>query len=590
MTDEQQDGNGSAAHGDNTWQETLRSKAVRRQPPARAMLRATGMDDRALAGPIVGVVTCWTDVTPCNIHLDTLAHPLADAIRAHGGTPVRFNTISVTDGIAMGTPGMRASLISREVIADSIELAIEGHCLDAVAVLVGCDKTIPAAAMALARLDLPGIVLYGGSIAPGSHDGRKITIQDVFEAVGSHAAGEIDDDELAAIEKAACPGAGACGGQFTANTMALAMTMLGLSPMGANDIPATHAGKPAAAARCGRLLMEMLRAGRSARDFLTPAAFANAITAGAATAGSTNLVLHLLAIAREAGVPLTLETFDEIAARTPVIADLKPGGRFTAVEFFEAGGTPLLARRLMEAGLITDTPTVSGASLFSEAADARAREGQAVIRDAADALKPRGGFAILKGSLAPEGAIVKLAGTVASRFEGPARVFDSEEEAFDAVQDGRIRAGDVIVIRFEGPKGGPGMREMLAVTAAIQGQGLGEQVALITDGRFSGATHGFMVGHAAPEAADGGPLARIRDGDVIVIDVESRRLDVAADLSRRMPARQPPRSLHGVFAKYARLVASASEGAVTIPIERPTARAEAPTVRAQPSAMEETTA
>ncbi len=572
------------------WRTSLRSEAVRRQPPARAMLRATGMDDRALAGPIVGVVTCWTDVTPCNIHLDTLAHPLADAIRSHGGTPVRFNTISVTDGIAMGTPGMRASLISREVIADSIELAIEGHCLDAVAVLVGCDKTIPAAAMALARLDLPGIVLYGGSIAPGVHDGRSITIQDVFEAVGAHAAGEIDEEELDAIEKAACPGAGACGGQFTANTMALAMTMLGLSPMGANDIPATHAGKPAAAARCGRLLMEMLRAGRSARDLLTPTAFANAIAAGAATAGSTNLVLHLLAIAREASVPLDLDTFDEIAARTPVIADLKPGGRFTAVEFFEAGGTPLLVRRLMEAGLIEDAPTVSGAGLFEEARHARECRGQEVIRPAADPLKPRGGFAILKGSLAPDGAIVKLAGSVAHRFEGPARVFDSEEAAFEAVQQGRIGAGDVVVIRFEGPKGGPGMREMLAVTAAIQGQGLGEQVALITDGRFSGATHGFMVGHAAPEAALGGPLARIRDGDTIVIDVDARRLDVRADLSCRRPAPMPERRLAGAFAKYARLVASASEGAVTIPLEGPASRRQAPSRATQPSPMEETTA
>ncbi len=547
--------------------DALPSAAVRSRAPARAMLRATGLDDAALQRPYVGVVTCWTDVTPCNIHLDTLAVPLADAIRSAGGTPFRFNTISVTDGIAMGTPGMRASLISREVIADSIELAVSGHCLDAVAVIVGCDKTIPAAAMALARLDLPGIILYGGSIAPGELNGRRLTIQDVFEAVGAAAEGRIDKDELLAIERAACPGAGACGGQFTANTMALALTAMGLSPMGGNDVPATHPEKPCVAARCGRELMRMLRAGVSARRFLTREALLNAIAVGAATAGSTNLVLHLLAIAREAGVRLELADFDRVAAATPVIADLKPAGRYTAVDFFAAGGSPLLIAELAEAGHLADVPTVTGESLFVAALSARrASAEQDVIRPLADPLKPRGGYAILFGDLAPDGAVAKLAGVDADSFSGPARVFDSEEEAFAAVQDGRIGPGDVVVIRFEGPKGGPGMREMLAVTAAIQGRGLGESVALVTDGRFSGATHGIMVGHVAPEAAAGGPLACLRDGDIVTIDIARRRLDVAADLAARTPAPAPPRALTGVFAKYARDVASAADGAVTIPL------------------------
>ncbi len=543
------------------------SEAVRSRPAARAMLRATGLDDAALSRPFVGIVTCWTDVTPCNIHLDTLAVPLADAIRSHGGTPFRFNTISVTDGIAMGTPGMRASLISREVIADSIELAVRGHCLDAVAVIVGCDKTIPAAAMALARLDLPGIILYGGSIAPGEHNGRRLTIQDVFEAVGAAAEGRIDEEELCAVERAACPGAGACGGQFTANTMALALTAMGLSPMGANDVPATDPQKPCVAARTGAHLMRMLAAGVSARRFLTREALLNAITVGAATAGSTNLILHLLAIAREAGIDLTLPDFDRVAAATPVIADLKPAGRYTAVDFFEAGGSPLLVSELAEAGHLHDVPTVTGNRLFEAARSAlRDEPEQDVIRPIAAPLKPRGGYAILFGDLAPEGAVAKLAGVDADAFSGPARVFDSEEEAFAAVQDGRIRAGDVVVIRFEGPRGGPGMREMLAVTAAIQGRGLGESVALITDGRFSGATHGIMVGHVAPEAAAGGPLARIRDGDRITIDIKGRRLDIDADLATRDPAAPPTRRLVGAFAKYARDVASAADGAVTIPL------------------------
>ncbi|RMD89898.1 MAG: dihydroxy-acid dehydratase [Alphaproteobacteria bacterium] len=547
------------------------SEAVRSQPPARAMLRATGLDDAALARPMVGVVSTWSDVSPCNLHLRTLAEPMKDGIRAAGGTPVEFNTIAVTDGIAMGTPGMKASLISREVIADSIELAVRGHSLDAVAVLVGCDKTIPAAAMALARLDLPGIILYGGSIRPGRHDGRFITIQDVFEAVGAEAAGRIDAAELMAIERAACPGAGACGGQFTANTMAMALTMLGLSPMGANDLAATDPDKPAAAARCGRLLMERLREGVSARCYLSAESLENAARIGAATAGSTNLILHLLAIAREAGIAFEIDRFDAISRSTPVIADLKPAGRYTAVELSDAGGTALVARRLFDGGLLYDTPTVSGRSLAEEVAGAYERPGQSVVRSLDDPIKPQGGYAILFGALAPEGCVLKRAGGGRDRFSGPARVFDGEEAAFAAVQAGRIRAGDVIVIRYEGPKGGPGMREMLAVTAAIQGQGLGADVALITDGRFSGATHGFMVGHIAPEAAEGGPIALLRDGDRISIDATARRIDVDADLeARRDGWRAPERpALAGAYAKYARLVASASEGAVTIPPRSP---------------------
>ncbi|MFQ5348761.1 MAG: dihydroxy-acid dehydratase, partial [Rhodothalassiaceae bacterium] len=437
------------------------SEAVRSQPPARAMLRATGLDDAALERPMIGVVSTWSDVSPCNLHLRTLAEPLKDGIRAAGGTPVEFNTIAVTDGIAMGTPGMKASLISREVIADSIELAVRGHSLDAVAVLVGCDKTIPAAAMALARLDLPGIILYGGSIRPGRHGDRFITIQDVFEAVGAEAAGCIDATELMAIERTACPGAGACGGQFTANTMAMALTMLGLSPMGANDLAATDPDKPAAAARCGRLLMERLREGVSARRYLSTESLENAARIGAATAGSTNLILHLLAIAREAGIAFAIDRFDAISRSTPVIADLKPAGRFTAVELSDAGGTALVARRLFDGGLLHDTPTVSGRSLGEELAGAWERPGQEVVRPLADPIKPEGGYAILFGALAPDGCVLKRAGNGRDRFAGPARVFDGEEAAFAAVQAGRIRAGDVIVIRHEGPRGGPGMQEML---------------------------------------------------------------------------------------------------------------------------------
>ncbi len=536
------------------------------------MLRATGLDDEAIAKPFVAVVHTWSDVSPCNITLRELAQHVRRGVQDGGGTPVEFNTIAVTDGIAMGSDGMRASLASRETIADSIELAVSGHCLDAMVLLVGCDKTIPAAAMAAARLDIPTVILYGGTIMPGhcpskrgTGEDKALTVQDVFEAVGAHSAGRIDDAELKRIETHACPGAGACGGQFTANTMAMVLTFLGLSPLGANDIPAIHAGKPEAARACGELVMRQLRdGGPTPRVLLSPAALRNAARAVSATAGSTNAALHLLAIAHEAGVDFGLEEF-EAAASTPVIADLKPGGRYTAAEMFDFGGAALVARELKTAGLIADIPTVTGRSFFEELADARMAEVQDVVRPIADPIKPRGGYSILYGDLAPEGCIVKLAGHGRMRHAGPARVFDSEEAAFAAVQARGIQPGDVVVIRFEGPAGGPGMREMLAVTAALVGQGLGNDVALVTDGRFSGATHGFMVGHVAPEAARGGPLARLRDGDMVTIDVASRRIDVDAELSQRTPVTIAPRVTTGVLAKYARDVSSASQGAVTAP-------------------------
>lgn len=552
----------------------MRSDAIKLGPshaPARAMLRATGMDDAAIAKPFVAVVHTWSDVSPCNITLRDLAQDVRRGVIDAGGTPVEFNTIAVTDGIAMGSDGMRASLASRETIADSIELAVSGHCLDAMVLLVGCDKTIPAAAMAAARLDIPCVILYGGTIMPGqckTSDGgtKALTVQDVFEAVGAHAAGRIDDAELHAVETHACPGAGACGGQFTANTMAMVLTFLGLSPLGANDIPAIHAAKPDAAWACGALVMQRLRdGGPTPRDILTPIAFRNAARAVSATAGSTNAALHLLAIAHEAGVAFGLDEFDAASACTPVIADLKPGGRYTAAELFEHGGTALVARELRTAGLIDDIDTVTGRGLFAELDDVPTPGPQDVVRPVSNPLKPRGGYSILYGDLAPDGCIVKLAGHGRDRFEGPARVFDSEESAFAAVQARRIVAGDLVVIRFEGPAGGPGMREMLAVTAALVGQGLGNEVALMTDGRFSGATHGFMVGHVSPEAMHGGPIARLRDGDVVTIDVTARRIDVAADLSKRDPARIVPRVTTGVLAKYARDVRSASQGAVTAP-------------------------
>ena len=557
----------------------MHSNAIKAGParaPARAMLRATGLDDAAIAKPFVGVIHTWSDVSPCNITLRDLAQDVRRGVIAAGGTPIEFNTIAVTDGIAMGSDGMRASLASRETIADSIELAVTGHCLDAMVLLVGCDKTIPAAAMAAARLDVPTVILYGGTIMPGKckskhADGsegseRALTVQDVFEAVGAHSAGKIDDAELGEIERKACPGAGACGGQFTANTMAMVLTFLGLSPLGENDIPATHPDKPKSAERCGERVMQLLRdGGPTPRQLLSLAALRNAARAVSATAGSTNAALHLLAIAHEAGVTFDLEEFEAASANTPVIADLKPGGRYTAAEMFDFGGTALVAQALMAAGLIEDIPTVAGRSFFEDAKSAEVSPKQDVVRGVDDPIKPRGGYSILYGDLAPEGCIVKLAGHGREKHSGPARVFDSEEAAFAAVQARQIRAGDVVVIRFEGPAGGPGMREMLAVTAALVGQGLGNDVALITDGRFSGATHGFMVGHVSPEAARGGPIAKLRDGDMVTIDVASRRLDVAADLSSRSAARIAPRVRHGVLAKYARDVSSASRGAVTSP-------------------------
>ncbi len=545
----------------------MRSDAIKKglsRAPARAMLRATGMGDDELARPLIAVVDTWTDVMPCNLHLRQLAEAVCAGIRAAGATPVQFNTIAVSDGIAMGTPGMAASLISREVIADSIELVALGHMVDGVVALVGCDKTIPAGAMALARLDLPGLVLYGGAIQPGRHDGRDVTILDVFEAVGACAAGKLDEASLDRLERAACPGAGACGGQFTANTMATAMTMMGLSPMGANEVPALDPAKGDVAHRAGALVVDLVKAGTSARTFITRASLENAIASAAATGGSTNAVLHLFAIAREAEIELNIDELDVIAARTPVLADLKPGGAYNAVDMHKAGGVALLTRELLAAKLLHDLPTVSGKSLSAEAAAARVSADQRVVLPLAKPKAARGGFAILRGSLAPEGCVVKLSGHDRDGHVGPARVFDGEEACFAAVQAGAIQKGDVVVIRGEGPVGGPGMPEMLGVTAALVGRGLGDDVALVTDGRFSGATHGFMVGHVAPEAATGGPIAFVRDGDIVRIDVKGRRIDVEADLEARKAGWSAPvNKLRGVLGKYTATVQSASQGAVT---------------------------
>ena len=546
----------------------MRSDEIKSGPsraPARAMWRAVGLTDEDFRKPLIGIANTWTDITPCNSHLRELAAEVKAGVRAAGGVPLEFNTVVVTDGIAMGSSGMRASLVSREVVADSIELVTRGHLFDGVVAISGCDKTIPGTVMALARLDLPSLMLYGGSIAAGRFRGAAVTIQDVFEAVGAHAAGTMSAEELREIEGAACPGAGACGGQFTANTMSVATAFLGISPMVGNEIPATDPRKRGAARRVGARVMELLREGKTARHFLTRESLRNAWTSASATAGSTNAVLHLLAIAHEAGAELTLEELDEIGARTPVLTDLKPGGRFTAPDMEAAGGMRLLARRLFELGLLENTPTVSGRTLRKLADAAAETPGQEVIRPSDAPVKPRGGLAILRGSLAPDGCVLKLAGHDRTRHEGPARVFDSEEAAFAAVQGGGVEPGDVIVIRYEGPRGGPGMREMLGVTAAVIGRGLGDSVALITDGRFSGATHGFMVGHVAPEAAAGGPIALVRDGDRITIDLDTRRLDVdLSDAAGQSPASLPHTGFHtGVLAKYARTVSSASRGAVT---------------------------
>ena len=549
----------------------MRSDAIKTGPdraPARAMLHATGLDAEAIAKPLIAVVHTWSNISPCNLNLRDLANAASEGIRAAGGTPIEFNTIAVTDGIAMGTSGMRASLVSREVIADSIELAVDGHCLDAMVVLCGCDKTIPAAAMALARMNIPGVALYGGSIAHGTLDGKPITVQQVFEAVGSFGAGKISHERLCTIEREACPGAGACGGQFTANTMAMVLSALGLSPLGLNDIAATDPVKLDAARRCGELVLDCLKAERKPLDILTPAAFRNAMRIVAATAGSTNAVLHLLAIAHEAGVPLDIEDFETAAAATPVITDLMPGGRYTAIEMTAAGGMAVVARELRAAGLLEDAPTVTGQTLFAEIeASLQAPSGQEVIRPVSRAFKPRGGFSILYGNLSPEGCILKLSGSSPVLFDGTARVFESEEDCFHAVQAGQIKPGDVIVIRNEGPAGGPGMREMLAVTAALIGRGLGDQVALMTDGRFSGASYGFVVGHVAPEAVRGGAIGLLRDGDRIVIDAARRVIETDADLDARRASWVAPAAkvTRGVLAKYATLVGSAAKGAVTSP-------------------------
>lgn len=549
----------------------MRSDTIKKGPdraPARAMLRATGLNTRDIEKPMVAIVHTWSNVSPCNINLRDLAQEVAVGVREAGGTPVEFNTIAVTDGIAMGTPAMRASLVSREVITDSIELAVEGHCLDAVVVLCGCDKTIPAAAMALARLDLPGVALYGGSISHGRLDGQSITVQNVFEAVGAHSAGNLSDEKLCEVESCACPGPGACGGQYTANTMAMVLTALGLSPVGANDVPATHPDKPKAARRCGELVMQCLAEERRPRQLMTRDAFINASRLVAATAGSTNAALHMLAIASEADVVFDLEDYNSASEQTPVIADLMPAGKYSAVEMFEAGGVAAIANELRRAGMLSDTATVTGRTLFEELATAPpATVERDLVHSVEHPLKARGGYAILYGNLAPDGCILKLAGLATDHFEGPARVFDDEESAFAAVQDGTVQKGDVVVIRYEGPAGGPGMREMLGVSAALVGRGMGDDVALITDGRFSGATRGFMVGHVAPEAARGGPLALLRDGDRIVLDADARRLDTGADLDARRADWLPPepRVKHGALAKYAALVGSASRGAITRP-------------------------
>ena len=533
------------------------------------MLKAIGFTDEDLKKPIIGVANTWIETMPCNYNLRELAVKVKEGIRAAGGTPMEFNTIAISDGVTMGTEGMKASLVSREVIADSIELMVRGHMFDGIIALVACDKTIPGAAMALLRLNIPGVLLYGGTILPGRYQDRDISIMEVFEAMGAHDAGRITDEELLEIENHACPGAGACGGQYTANTMATVMELIGLSPMGTAAVPQVDKRKEAVAYRCGQIILDAVRSERRAREICTRHAFENAIAGVAATGGSTNAVLHLLAMAREAELSLTIDDFNAVCARTPILVDLKPGGRFMAVDVDKAGGIGVIAKRLVE-GKFADGAalTVTGRTFAQEAADARETPGQQVVRPLNQALKPRGGMAVLRGSLAPDGCVIKLAGHDRTVHHGPARVFEREEEAQQGVKDGTVKAGDVVVIRYEGPRGGPGMREMLQVTGAIVGAGLSDSVALVTDGRFSGATHGFMVAHVTPEAYDGGPIAAVREGDSITIDANAGviNLDVAsAELKRRLAAWKPPapRYTSGVFAKYCALVSSASEGAVT---------------------------
>ena len=537
---------------------------------ARAMLKAVGFTDEDLAKPLVGVATTWIETMPCNLNQRRLAEEVKAGIRAAGGTPMEFNTISISDGVSMGTEGMKASLVSREVIADSIELVVRGHLLDGVVCLVGCDKTIPGAAMALGRLDVPGLVLYNGTIYPGTYKGqRDATVVTVYEAIGAYRAGKISLEELYEVENVACPGPGACGGQFTANTMSTVMEFIGLSPAGLNGIPAEDPAKDAAARRCGELVMDLVRRDARPAAFVTRAALENGIASVAATGGSTNGVLHLLAIAHEFGIPLDIDAFGEVADRTPIVADMQPGGRFTATDIYEAGGVALVMRELLKRGLLHgDARTVDGRTIAEIGAAVRETPGQEVVVPIERPLKPVGGLTILRGSLAPDGCVVKLAGHERRQFRGPARVFDSETAAYDAVRDRRIVAGDVVVIRYEGPVGGPGMQEMLSVTSALVGEGLGDTVSLITDGRFSGGTHGLMIGHIAPEAALGGPIGLVREGDPIVIDVDRKALDLDVpeeELARRRAGWSPPapRYTGGVMAKYAAQVSSASNGAVT---------------------------
>jgi dihydroxy-acid dehydratase len=537
--------------------------------PARSYLKSIGYTDEDLKKPIIGIANTWIGTMPCNFLLRDFAVDVAKGIREAGGTPMEFNTIAISDGITMGTEGMKTSLVSREVIADSIELVARGHMFDGLVALVACDKTIPGAAMALLRLNVPAVILYGGTILPGKYRGRDITIQDVFEAVGANAAGRISDDELLAIENAACPGPGACGGQYTANTMATVMEIIGLSPMGLNGIPQVDARKHEAARQCGRIVMDAVRNNLRPRDIVTRAAIENAIASVAASGGSTNAVLHLLAMSREAGVPLTIDDFQALSDRTPLLADLKPAGRYTAADVDKAGGIPVLAKRLYEGGFVhSDAITITGKTFAEEAQKAQETPGQDVIRPLENPIKPSGGLVILKGSLAPEGCVIKVTGLNRRSQTGPARVFDCEEDAMNTVLQGKIRPGDVMVIRYEGPRGGPGMREMLGVTSAIVGEGLSESVALVTDGRFSGATRGFMVGHVAPEAAMGGPIAAVREGDSITINLDTREINLnipAAELQQRLSQFRPPAPKYttGVMAKYIALVSSAAEGAVT---------------------------
>ncbi len=537
--------------------------------PARAMLKAVGFTDEDLSRPFIGVANTWIEVMPCNFHLRRLSERVKAGIRAAGGTPIEYNTIAVSDGISMGTEGMKASLISREVIADSIELVARGHLFDGVVALSGCDKTIPGTVMALARLNLPSVMLYGGSIMPGQFQGHDVTIQDVFEAVGKHATGKMTSAELKDLEDHACPGPGACGGQFTANTMAIAFEFLGISPMGRNGVPAMDQRKDDVAFECGKMVMDLLKRDLRPRQIITRKSLENAIAAVATTGGSTNAVLHLLAIAREADIKLSIDDFDKINRKVPLLADLKPGGRFTASDLYAAGGTTLVAKRLLDAGILhAGQPTVTGRTIGEEARDAKETSSQQVLRPLSNPIKQTGGLVILRGNLAPEGCVVKVAGHSIMKFRGPAKVYDREEDAFVAVQSRQIKAGDVVVIRYEGPSGGPGMREMLGVTAAIVGAGLGDSVALLTDGRFSGATHGLMAGHVAPEAIKGGPIGAVKNGDIIVFDIAKRTLTV--DLSQKeIKARlkkvklPPPRYTSGVMGKYARHVSSASDGAIT---------------------------